>query len=103
MARTAAERQAAYRARRATAGNDGNGERRLSMWVTTEADPALARLAHRYSVTKRVMLERMIVRADAAIVRNIPAARQGLRTMSARANSIEQKRSFSGACLLANR
>ncbi|WP_236002484.1 hypothetical protein [Paraburkholderia elongata] len=53
MAQTTAERQAAYRARRATAGNDGNGERRLSMWVTTEADLALARLACRYSVTKR--------------------------------------------------
>jgi len=48
MAQTAAERQAAYRARRATAGNDGNGERRLSMWVTTESDLALARQAFRY-------------------------------------------------------
>jgi len=71
MAQTTAERQAAYRARRATAGNDGNGERRLSMWVTTEADLALARLACRYSVTKREMLERLIVRADAAIVRKL--------------------------------
>ena len=69
MAQTTAERQAAYRARRATAGNDGNGERRLDMWVTTEADLALARLAHRYSVTKREMLERLVVRADAAVVR----------------------------------
>jgi hypothetical protein len=47
MAQTTAERQAAYRARRATAGDDGNGDRRLSTWVTTEADLALARLANR--------------------------------------------------------
>jgi hypothetical protein len=41
------------------------------MWVTTEADLALARLANRYSVTKREMLERMVVRADAAILRRL--------------------------------
>jgi hypothetical protein len=71
MAQTTAERQAAFRARRATAGDDGNGERRLDMWVTTEADLALARLARHYSVTKREMLERLVVRADAAIVRRL--------------------------------
>jgi hypothetical protein len=71
MAQTAAQRQAAYRARRATAGAEGNGERRLSMWVSTAADLALARLARRYSVTKREMLERLIVRPDAAIVRRL--------------------------------
>jgi hypothetical protein len=71
MAQTTAERQAAYRARRATAGNDGNGERRLSIWVTTETDLALARLAFRYSVTKREMLERLVVRADAAVIRRL--------------------------------
>jgi hypothetical protein len=42
------------------------------------------------------MPEPMIVRADAAIVRNIPAARQELRTMNARADSSGQRRSFSG-------
>jgi hypothetical protein len=41
------------------------------MWVSTEADLALARLACRYSVTKREMLERLIVRADDAIVRRL--------------------------------
>ncbi|KWC41184.1 hypothetical protein WL48_09670 [Burkholderia ubonensis] len=71
MAQTSAQRQAAYRARRATAGNDGNGDRRLSMWVTTEAELALGRLARRYSVTKREMLERLIVRADTAILRRL--------------------------------
>jgi hypothetical protein len=71
MAQTNAERQAAYRARRATAGNEGNGEHRLSMWVTTEADLALERLARRYTVTKREMLERLVLKADAAIVRRL--------------------------------
>jgi hypothetical protein len=71
MAQTTAQRQAAYRARRATAGKDGNGERRLDMWVSTEADLALARLAQRYTVTKRQMLERLITRADDAIVRKL--------------------------------
>lgn len=71
MAQTTAQRQAAYRARRATAGKNGNGERRLDMWVSSEADLALARLARRYAVTKREMLERLIARADDAIVRRL--------------------------------
>ena len=37
MAKTAAQRQAAYRTRRPHAGNDGNGERRLSVWIDTGA------------------------------------------------------------------
>jgi hypothetical protein len=71
MAQTTAQRQAAYRARRASAGKDGNGERRLDMWISTEADLALARLAVRYAATKRQMLERLISRADDAIVRRL--------------------------------
>ncbi len=71
MARSSAERQAAYRSRRLTAGTDGNGERRLSMWITTEADLALGRLARRYTVTKKAMLERLVVTADADIHRHI--------------------------------
>jgi hypothetical protein len=71
MALTTAQRQAAYRARRATAGESGNGDRRLDMWVSTEADLALARLAQRYAVTRRQMLERLITRADDAIVRRL--------------------------------
>jgi hypothetical protein len=71
MAQTTAQRQAAWRARRATTGKDGNGDRRLDMWVSTEADLALERLARRFAVTKRQMLERLIVRADNAIVRRL--------------------------------
>jgi hypothetical protein len=71
MAQTTAQRQAAWRARRVTAGNDGNGERRLDMWVSTEVELALARLACRHAITKRQMLEQLIVRADDAIVRRL--------------------------------
>lgn len=69
MTQTSAQRQAAYRARRSTAGD--NGERRLSMWISTGADVALERLARRYSVTKREMLERLVIDADAAIHRDL--------------------------------
>lgn len=61
-ARTAAERQAAYRKRRPMAGE--NGERRINTWVTTRAALALARLARHHGVTHREMLERLIVAAD---------------------------------------
>ncbi|CAB3774444.1 hypothetical protein [Paraburkholderia humisilvae] len=71
MALTTAQRQAAYRARRATAGESGNGDRRLDMWVSTEAELALARLARRYVVIRRQMLERLSTRADDAIVRRL--------------------------------
>lgn len=64
--KTAAERQAAYRLGRATAGE--NGERRISAWVSTGAFLALARLAKRYGVTKREMLERLVLDADRQIV-----------------------------------
>ena len=50
MAKTVAERQAAYRKGRAEAGE--NGERRLNTWVSTGSSLALDRLAKRYGVTK---------------------------------------------------
>lgn len=59
MSKTAAERQAAYRARRAFVAPQGDGERRLSTRVSTAATFALARLAHHYGVTQRAMLERI--------------------------------------------
>jgi hypothetical protein len=57
--------------RRAMAGRDGNGERRLDVWISTEAELALARLARRFAMTRRQMLERLITRADDAIVRRL--------------------------------
>jgi hypothetical protein len=67
MAKSAAERQAAYRLRR----NEGEGDRRLNTWITSNADLALDRLTRRYGVTKRVMLERLICEADDAILKTM--------------------------------
>ena len=66
MSKTAAERQADYRKKRATAGD--NGDRRINTWVTTGAALALGRLSMRYGVTQRDMLERLILAADQQIV-----------------------------------
>jgi hypothetical protein len=66
MAQSPAERQAAYRRRRPTAGE--NGERRLNTWVSTGAALALARLARREGVPQRVVLERLVLAADEAVL-----------------------------------
>jgi hypothetical protein len=71
MAKTVAQRQAAYRARRPHAGNDGNGERRLSVWIDTRASLALARLARRYAVTQRALIERLVIAEDDRILADI--------------------------------
>lgn len=68
MAKTAAERQKEYRASRQFAGEDGNGERRINSWVSTRASLALDRLANSYGVTKREMLERLIVGAEDKLI-----------------------------------
>lgn len=60
MAKTAAERQKEYRARR----DQGGEDRRLNLWVTVGAYEALERLATRHGLTKRAMLERLIQNAD---------------------------------------
>ena len=59
-------RRAAYRARQDIAGVDGNGQRRVSMWLSTEA-LALARLASRYGVTHRELVESMLLAGDERI------------------------------------
>jgi len=63
MAKTVAERQAAYRARR----QDGDGERRL----TTQADCALTRLARRDGVTQRALIERWVITADPQVLETL--------------------------------
>jgi len=68
MAKTTAERQAAYRARRDTAGVDGNGQRRVSMWLSTGAALALARLACCYGVTQRELVEKMLHAEDERVL-----------------------------------
>ena len=69
MAKTASERQKDYRNRRPMAGD--NGERRINTWVTTAAALALKRLAARYGVTNREMLEKLILEADDKVRRAI--------------------------------
>lgn len=67
--KTTKERQAEYREKRPTSGE--NGERRLNTWVTTRASLALGRLANHYGVTKREMLERLILAADQQIIHSL--------------------------------
>jgi hypothetical protein len=71
MSKTSAERQAAYRASRRTAGADGNGERRLNTWVNTETYLALRRLSKRYGVTQRELLERLVNREDDGVLASL--------------------------------
>jgi hypothetical protein len=68
MPKTAAQRQAIYRARRPFAGTDGNGERRLNLWISTHVDLALERLARHYSVTKRELIERLVTAEEERIL-----------------------------------
>ena len=69
VAKTAAQRQADYRQRRPTAGD--NGERRINMWISTGAALALDRLARHYGVTKREMIERLVCADDNRIVASL--------------------------------
>jgi hypothetical protein len=71
MAKTPAQRQAQYRANRPHSGSDGNGERRLNLWFDTAAALALERLARRYCVTKRAMIERLLLTEDERVLSGI--------------------------------
>jgi len=71
MAKTNAQRQAQYRKNRETAGDDGNGERRISSFVSTAAALALGRLANRYGVTRREILEKLLTAADEEILKTL--------------------------------
>jgi hypothetical protein len=50
------------------AGPDGNGERQLSMRIGTSAFLGLARLACRYGVTKRELIEGLIKIEDDRVI-----------------------------------
>jgi hypothetical protein len=76
MAKTPAERQKAYRAQRQFAGEDGNGERRISAYVSTRAALALDRLAKSYGITKREMLERLVVSAEDKLLKGMKSESQ---------------------------
>jgi hypothetical protein len=67
MAKTNSERQAEYRSRR----NQGEGERRINTWVSVSADLALERLAKHYCVTKRAMIERLVIAEDERIIKTL--------------------------------
>ncbi|MBU2794002.1 hypothetical protein HAQ01_11510 [Acidithiobacillus thiooxidans] len=67
MPKTAAERQAAYRARRPFAGTDNNGERRINTWVNTGTYLALKRLSRHNGVTMREILEQIVMAEDARV------------------------------------
>jgi hypothetical protein len=66
MAKSGAERQAAYRRRRRREG-DGGSSQRLNLWVSFTTHFALMRLAKRYGVTMQEMMERLIVMEDERI------------------------------------
>ena len=67
MSKTAAERQADYRARRPFAGADNNGERRINTWVNTGTYLTLKRLSRHNGVTMREILERIVMAEDARV------------------------------------
>lgn len=71
MAKTPAERQKEYRAKRPFSGEDGNGERRLNTWISTCASLALDRLATRYGVTKREMIEKLVIAEEETVLKSL--------------------------------
>lgn len=71
MAKTPAERQRDLRARRQFRGADGNGEREIKVWVNTRAALALDRLADSYGVTKRELIERLIITEESKLLQGI--------------------------------
>ncbi len=71
MAKTPAERQKEYRAKRQFAGEDGNGERRITAYVSTRAALALHRLANSYGVTQRELLERLLVAEEDKVLKGL--------------------------------
>lgn len=57
MTQSAAERQKAYRARRAH-------DHRLNLYIAADAGAALARLGRAFRLTQRQMLERLLLTAE---------------------------------------
>ena len=60
MAKTSAERQRNYRERR----RQGDGDRRLDAWISAQAYSALERLAECRGITKREMIELLVITVD---------------------------------------
>ncbi|MGH8536279.1 MAG: hypothetical protein ACREXM_07375 [Gammaproteobacteria bacterium] len=60
MTKAVAGRQPEYRARR----EKGEGARRLNTWISTHAYCALERLSKQCGMTKREMIELLVITAD---------------------------------------
>ncbi len=86
MAKTSAERQADYRARR----NGGEGDRRLNTWVSTISHFALERLSKHHNLTKRELLENLISSADNIMLNDVEGGRE-VRKAVLRSNTARQK------------
>lgn len=71
MAKTTAERQREYRAKRQFAGPDGNGERQIKAWISTGSYLAFKRIAARYGVTQQELLQRLIASEEEQVLQNI--------------------------------
>lgn len=61
MAKTAAERQREYRAKRRAGRND---EHQVNTWISETSYVALERIARYKQMTKRAVIERLILDAD---------------------------------------
>jgi hypothetical protein len=59
-AKTVAERQRDYRVRR----QQGGGDRRLNTWISALAYSALEQLSERCGITKREMIELLVITVD---------------------------------------
>lgn len=64
MAKTAAQRQAEYRARKAQAGGVDQAERVIHAWVSSRAMQALGRMAQHEGVTQKALLERVLIERE---------------------------------------
>jgi len=74
MALSNSQRQAAYRARHLHDEN-GTGER-IDLLVDIHTKRALERLATRYTVTQRAMLQNLIADAERALIASLTASEQ---------------------------
>jgi hypothetical protein len=83
MAKTTAERQKECRARRPYAAEKGDGEKRVSSYVSSRAALALNRLAKSCGITKREMLEKLLIGEDDKILRGLDLdTREGRKYLS---------------------
>ncbi len=67
MAKTSAQRQAEYKARRI----DNLDEKKLGIWLPIGSCFALKRLARRAGITKKDLLTRMLNDADLAVIKQL--------------------------------